>query len=119
MRIDWFSTWLVFTTSVAVITPNVTVSAAKPRRIRADSVRMGPEPDVNPRDSRTQSAAGSAAASRVYSALARGTLMRARSMGSLGLGLLLVAALSSAAAAKPKIAILGLEVIGSLDPEQV
>jgi hypothetical protein len=45
--------------------------------------------------------------------------MRARSMGSLGLGLLLVAALGSAAAAKPKIAILGLEVIGSLDPEQV
>jgi hypothetical protein len=45
--------------------------------------------------------------------------MRARSMGSLGLGLLLLAALSSAAVAKPKVAILGLEVIGSLDPEQV
>ena len=45
--------------------------------------------------------------------------MRARSMGSLGLGLLLLAMLSSVASAKPKIAILGLEVIGSLDPEQV
>ena len=45
--------------------------------------------------------------------------MRARSMGSLGLGLLLLAALTSAASAKPKLAILGLEVIGSLDPEQV
>ena len=45
--------------------------------------------------------------------------MRARSMGSLGLGLMLLAALASVASAKPKIAILGLEVIGSLDPEQV
>src|SRR6186713_2084649 len=45
--------------------------------------------------------------------------MRARSMGSLGLGLLLLAMLSSVASAKPKIAILGLEVIGSLDPDQV
>jgi hypothetical protein len=40
-------------------------------------------------------------------------------MGSLGLGLLLLAMLSSVASAKPKVAILGLEVIGSLDPEQV
>jgi hypothetical protein len=40
-------------------------------------------------------------------------------MGSLGLGLMLLAALTSVASAKPKIAILGLEVIGSLDPEQV
>jgi len=45
--------------------------------------------------------------------------MRARSMGSLGLGLVLLAALTSVASAKPKVAILGLEVIGSLDPEQV
>lgn len=45
--------------------------------------------------------------------------MRARSMRSLSLGLLLLAALTSAASAKPKLAILGLEVIGSLDPDQV
>lgn len=45
--------------------------------------------------------------------------MRARSMRSLGLGLLLLAALTSAASARPKLAILGLEVIGSLDPDQV
>lgn len=45
--------------------------------------------------------------------------MRARSMSPLGLGLLLLAMMTSVAAAKPKIAILGLEVIGSLDPEQV
>ena len=44
--------------------------------------------------------------------------MFARPKGSLALGLLLVAALSSAASAKPRIAILGLEVIGTLDPEQ-
>jgi len=40
-------------------------------------------------------------------------------MGSLGLGLLLLAMMTSVASAKPKIAILGVEVIGSLDPEQV
>jgi hypothetical protein len=40
-------------------------------------------------------------------------------MGPLGLGLLLLAVLTSAASAKPKLAVLGLEVIGSLDPEQV
>ncbi len=45
--------------------------------------------------------------------------MRARSIRSLALGLVLLAMLGSAAAAKPKVAILGLEVIGSLDPEQV
>jgi len=45
--------------------------------------------------------------------------MRARSMGPLGLGLILLAVLSSVASAKPRVAILGLEVIGSLDPEQV
>lgn len=45
--------------------------------------------------------------------------MRARSIGPLALGLLFVAFATSVASAKPKIAILGLEVIGSLDPEQV
>jgi hypothetical protein len=40
-------------------------------------------------------------------------------MSPLGLGLLLLVMLTSVASAKPKIAILGLEVIGSLDPEQV
>jgi hypothetical protein len=40
-------------------------------------------------------------------------------MGSLGLGLVMLAMLGSVASAKPKIAILGLEVIGSLDPDQV
>lgn len=45
--------------------------------------------------------------------------MFARSMGSLARGVVLLVLLCGAAAAKPKIAILGLEVIGSLDPEQV
>jgi hypothetical protein len=45
--------------------------------------------------------------------------MRGRSMCSLALGLILLASLSSAAFAKPKVAVLGLEVVGSLDPEQV
>lgn len=37
---------------------------------------------------------------------------------SVALGMVLLAALGSAAAAKPKVAILGLEVVGDLDPEQ-
>ncbi len=45
--------------------------------------------------------------------------MFARSMGSLARGVVLLVLLCGVAAAKPKIAILGLEVIGSLDPEQV
>jgi hypothetical protein len=45
--------------------------------------------------------------------------MFARSMGSLVGGMVLLVLLCGVAAAKPRIAILGLEVIGSLDPEQV
>lgn len=45
--------------------------------------------------------------------------MRARSIRSPALALVLLAILSSAAWAKPRVAILGLEVIGSLDAEQV
>lgn len=44
--------------------------------------------------------------------------MRPAPLRSLALGVLLVALLGSVAAAKPKVAILGLEVVGNLDPDQ-
>src|SRR5436190_16813386 len=92
-------------TMLVVIAPNATVSAVKPRRIRADSVLMW-----HPHATLAKSGKpGYLRARRCILAGLRSPMSRA--LSAVCLALLMVSSMAAQAVARPAIAVLGLEVV--------